>query len=181
MKKSLSKNEKIIILRHDVDKKPENSLKFSEIQNQYNIKGTYYFRALPCSWDEKIIEQINSNGHEIGYHYENMDIANGDVKEAYKDFKSNLQRLRKLSIVKTICMHGSPSSKFDNKALWGSYDYKSLDIIGEPYFDTDFSEVFYLTDTGRSWNGGSYSVRDKVSEQHKWSKMGYIFYSTLKL
>ncbi|MFZ4581555.1 MAG: hypothetical protein ACOYM7_02790, partial [Paludibacter sp.] len=31
-----------------------------------------------------------------------------------------------------------------------------------PYFDIDFTKVFYLTDTGRCWDGDKYSVRDKV-------------------
>ena len=35
-------------------------------------------------------------------------------------------------------------------------------IIAEPYFDVDFDEVFYLTDTGRSWNNSNASIRDKV-------------------
>ena len=64
--------------------------------------------------------------------------------------------------VKTICMHGSSLSKYNNKLLWKYYDYKDFGIIGEPYFDIDFNEVFYLTDTGRRWNGDRVSVRDKV-------------------
>ena len=35
-------------------------------------------------------------------------------------------------------------------------------IIAEPYFDVDFDEVFYLTDTGRSWNNSDANIRDKV-------------------
>ena len=42
------------------------------------------------------------------------------------------------------------------------YDYRDYGIIAEPYFDVDFDEVFYLTDTGRRWDGDSVSVRDKV-------------------
>ncbi len=38
-------------------------------------------------------------------------------------------------------------------------------IIGEPYFDVDFSRVFYLTDTGRRWDGDAVSVRDKVKSE----------------
>ena len=38
-------------------------------------------------------------------------------------------------------------------------------IIAEPYFDVDFDEVFYLTDTGRSWNNSTASVRDKVNSK----------------
>ena len=57
-----------------------------------------------------------------------------------------------LSPVKTICMHGSPLSKWDNRDLWKRYNYRDFGIIAEPYFDLDFDEVFYITDTGRSWN-----------------------------
>jgi hypothetical protein len=59
-------------------------------------------------------------------------------------------------------MHGSPTSKIDNRNIWKTYNYRDFGIIGEPYFDVDFNKVFYLTDTGRCWNGEKYSVRDKV-------------------
>jgi hypothetical protein len=49
--------------------------------------------------------------------------------------------------------------------LWKRYDYRELGIIGEPYLDVDFDEVFYLTDTGRRWDGEAVSVRDKVKAQ----------------
>ena len=78
------------------------------------------------------------------------------------DFRLNLEKLRKLYPVKTICMHGSPLSKWDNRDLWKRYNYRDFGIIAEPYFDVDFDEVLYLTDTGRSWNNSSSSVRDRV-------------------
>ena len=42
---------------------------------------------------------------------------------AIDDFRLNLEKLRKLYPVKTICMHGSPFSKWDNRDLWKKYDY----------------------------------------------------------
>ena len=57
--------------------------------------------------------------------------------------------------------HGSPRSRWDNQKIWQKYDYKKLGIIGEPYFDIDYNQVFYLTDTGRRWDGWKVSVRDK--------------------
>jgi len=81
---------------------------------------------------------------------------------AIRDFEWNLEKLRKFYPVKTICMHGSPLSKYDNRKLWEKYDYRDYGIIDEPYFDIDFNVVFYLTDTGRRWDGDSVSVRDKV-------------------
>lgn len=81
---------------------------------------------------------------------------------AIREFERNLEKLRKISPVKTICMYGSPLSKYDNKKLWEKYDYRDYGIIAESYFNIDFNEVFYLSDTGRRWGGDSVSVRDKA-------------------
>ena len=75
-------------------------------------------------------------------------------------------------------MHGSPLSKYDNRLIWKEYDYKSLDLVGEPYYDLNYKDILYLTDTGRCWDGYKYSVRDKVPEQQKWIKNGIILKST---
>lgn len=158
----ISPEQKVIILRHDVDQLPKNSLKFAKIQNELGVKGTYYFRAVPESWDESIISEIATLDHEIGYHYENLTTCKGNFSEAIKDFEANLKNLRKLAPVTTACMHGSPLSKYDSKDIWKSYNYKDFGIIGTPYFDVDFDKIFYLTDTGRRWDGQNVSVRDKV-------------------
>ena len=173
-----SPKNKTIILRHDVDLLPKNSLRFAKIQSEMGTKGSYYFRAVPESWDESIIKEIAGLGHEVGYHYENMDTCKGDVDKAWDDFRFHLDKLRNLVKVNTICMHGSPRSKFDNKELWKKYDYRSLDLIGEPYYDVNFDDVFYLTDTGRRWDGWKTSVRDKVPQQAEWIKQGLTFHST---
>jgi hypothetical protein len=49
-----------IILRHDVDKFPKNSLRFAQIQQELGIKGSYYFRIVPESFNVKKIKEINS-------------------------------------------------------------------------------------------------------------------------
>jgi hypothetical protein len=170
--------KRLIILRHDVDLKPQNSLATAKIEQSLGISSSYYFRAVPESWDEGIIRAIAALGHEVGYHYENLTICNGNIEAAYKNFKENLQKLRQLVEVKTICMHGSPRSKYDNREIWRMYSYRDQGIIGEPYFDIDFNEVFYLTDTGRRWDGHRVSIRDKVAQQDKWSKQGLVFRTT---
>lgn len=171
-----------VILRHDVDRLPENSLAFAQIQHSLGIKGTYYFRIVPESFHPPVIEAIAELGHEIGYHYEDIHLASRTLRDkgissrrdsssyreqltqlAAESFQKNLLALREFYPVKTICMHGSPLSKFDNRILWEAIDYKEFGIVAEPYFEMDFSKVLYLTDTGRSWNGEKFSVRDKVS------------------
>ncbi|MCB9317002.1 MAG: hypothetical protein H6569_12760 [Lewinellaceae bacterium] len=157
--------DRAIMLRHDVDDRKLHSLEFARIQKEKGIVGTYFFRMVPESFDESVIRAIYDMGHEIGYHYEDMDFARGNLREAIRYFEKHLARLRKVVPVSTICMHGSPRSRYDNKDVWQHYDYRDYGILGEPYFDLDFKKVYYLTDTGRRWNGSAVSVRDKV-ENH---------------
>lgn len=156
---------KVVILRHDVDKKPGNSLRFAEIEHEKGLRASYFFRVVPESLHEDKLLAIKKLGHEIGYHYEDMDPAKGDPNKAIRSFEENLKKLRKLAPIDTICMHGSPLSKYDNKDLWQHYDYHEYGIIGEPYFDLDYSKIFYITDTGRKWNNRDASIRDKVESQ----------------
>ena len=165
-----------VILRHDVDRIPQNALKMAQLENSLGINGTYYFRIVKESFDKDIIKEVARLGHEIGYHYEELDTsskgtnksANRDslIDSAYLSFCSNLNTIREVAEIKTICMHGSPRSKYDNKDIWKKYDYRKLEIIGEPYFDIDYNEFVYFTDTGRRWNGNRVSVRDKVKSRY---------------
>ena len=166
-------------LRHDVDLLPGNSLQTAKLEAKKGMYGIYYFRAVPESWDERIISVIAGLGHEIGYHYESLTTCNGDVDAAYADFCKNLEALRKLVPVRSICMHGSPRSPYDSKDIWKKYDYHALGIENEPYLDTDFSKTFYLTDTGRRWDGYKVSVRDKIPQyQDEWTVKGLTFHTT---
>ena len=168
-----------VLLRHDVDLKPQNSLQTARIEHELGWKATYYFRAVPESWDEDIIRKIASLGHEIGYHYESLTTCDGNVDAAYSDFCMNLEKLRSIVPVKSICMHGSPRSKWDSKDIWKKYDYHDSGIDFEPYFDVDFSSTFYLTDTGRRWDGYNVSVRDKIPVyQDEWVSKGLVYHST---
>jgi len=170
-----------IILRHDVDRLPHNSLRLAELENALGIKGSYYFRVVPGSYDIDIMNKIAELGHEIGYHYEDVDLIIRKSKlkiknerdidllidMSYESFSTNLAMLRRNFDIKTICMHGSPQSQYDNKIIWLKYDYKNLGLTGEPYLDIDWDEWGYLTDTGRRWNGSNVSIRDKVGNNHR--------------
>ncbi len=164
---------KVVILRHDVDLRAINSLRIAQSENELGVKASYYFRVVPQSNQPEIINQIVSLGHEIGYHYEDISLFKGDVEESYVHFQKQLAYFRTYYPVKTICMNGSPLSKYDNRAIWEKYNYKDLGLIGEPYFDVDFNKVYYLTDTGRCWDGERFSVRDKVT-----SSFDLSFHST---
>lgn len=157
---------KCVILRHDVDKRPEKSLKLAEIEGKLGIKATYYFRIVSESNHPEFIRKIAALNHEIAYHYEDLSLANGHVEKAYNSYKKNLDYFRGFYPIKTISMHGSPTSKYDNRDLWQKYNYRDYGIIGEPYFDfLNRDDVIYFTDTGRCWDGDQYNVRDKPIEE----------------
>jgi len=180
---------KQIILRHDVDACPLNSLGTARMEHELGIRGTYYFRMVPGSYDEAVIREIAGMGHEIGFHYETLSQISNRLSKtgyrlpvigyrfdsmeeeerldmAYQMFAENLDKLREIVPVETICMHGSPLSRFDNREIWKKYDYKELGIIGEASMDVDFSKVAYYTDTGRRWDGARMSVRDKITTRN---------------
>lgn len=168
--------DKVVLLRHDVDDRKLHSLEFARIQHEKGIVGSYYFRMVPESYDEGVIRAIYDLGHEVGYHYEDMDFAKGDPHKALQLFERHLAKLRNVVPVTTICMHGSPRSPYDNKDVWKHYQYRDYGIIGEPYFDIDYRRVFYMTDTGRRWNGSAVSVRDKVADH-----FGLVFRTTFDI
>lgn len=180
----VEKRSPIIIMRHDVDRKPLNSLRMAKLEHELGIKATYYFRTISKTLKPEIIKQIAELGHEIGYHYENLCDAEilmkneksriNNVEEyqarlyeiALEDFDKNLTKLRSICPITNIAMHGRPNSKLDSRDLWKQYNYKDYGITSEPYFDIDFDKVLYITDAGRSWDNASINKRDKVSSKY---------------
>jgi len=152
---------KIVILRHDVDRGPEDALRMAKIEKKYGITSTYYFRMKKNIFIPRIINEIADMGHEVGYHYEVLDKARGDFDRAIKIFEEELRKFREICEVKTICMHGNPFTPWINKDLWKKYDFRKYGIIGEPYISINYRKVIYLSDTGRTWSG-MYSVKDKI-------------------
>jgi len=156
-----------VILRHDVDLRAAHSLATAEIESELGIRASYYFRVVPQSNQPSIIKAIVALNHEIGYHYEDMTIFNGELDKSMAHFIKQLDYFRQFYPVRTISMHGSPASKWDNRDLWKTNNYRDYGIIGEPYLDLltldslSNGKITYLTDTARMWDGDKYNVRDK--------------------
>lgn len=166
-------------IRHDVDLRPEFSLRVAQEESARGMRATYYFRSMHFASHADIIRAIVDLGHEAGYHYECLTTTHGDVAAAYEDFCHNLERLRRLAPVRTACAHGSPRSPWNSQDIWQEHDIHALGIDYEPMLDTDFSRTLYLTDTGRQWDGYKVSVRDKVpGHQEQWQQEGLTFHTT---
>jgi hypothetical protein len=148
----------ITILRHDVDRKILNALRMAQWEHDRGIHSSYYFRY-PATFIPDIIRKIKDLDHEVGYHYEVLSKANGDNEKAIELFQFELEEFRTICDIQTICMHGSPLSRYDNRDLWKKYNFHDFGIKGEAYISMANSGSHYFSDTGRNW-GGKDSLRD---------------------
>ncbi len=167
---------KTLVLRHDVDELAWNALKMAQIENELGVRATYFFRIVKQSNVPEVIRQIVDLGHEVGYHYEDLVLAEGDEEKAMLSFRQNLEYFRRFYPVKSVCMHGSSTSKYDNRLIWKNYQLSDFGLVGEPYLSIDFDKVYYLTDTGYAWDGGKFATRDIVE-----NKFGLTFHSTQQI
>ena len=165
-------SDKVVILRHDVDLRNYAALRLAKAEARLGIKSTYYFRVVKQSYNPRVIEQIVDMGHEIGYHYEDLAMHNGDYDASIKSFEENLKMFRQFYPVKTICMHGSSGSPYDNRDLWKKYKLEDFGLICEPYLSINYDKVLYLSDTGRRWNGFKMSLRDNVKTEYDFNFFG---------
>ena len=170
------KEDKVVVLRHDVDELAWNALKMAQLEHRLGVRATYFFRIVKQSNVPEVIRQIVDLGHEVGYHYEDLALAKGDASMAIQSFKENLDYFRTYYPVKSVCMHGSSTSQYDNRLFWENHSLSEFGLVGEPYLSVDFEKVFYLTDTGYAWDGGKFATRDVVE-----SHFGLKFHTTQQI
>lgn len=138
----------------------------ASLEQSLGVQATYYFRTTSNVFRPEVIRRVKSQGHEIGYHYETLAACQGDYEQARHRFEMELAQFRVITPVETIAMHGSPLSRYDNRALWNRYDYKQYDLLGEAYLDIDYTQIGYITDAGRSWAAKQTNLRDRPLEKN---------------
>lgn len=109
--------DKIIILRHDIDSDLKIAKEMFEIEDNYNIKSTYYFRLKTIDID--FMKYLNKKDIEVGYHFEEIatfakknklktkEEVYSNLDNIVKEFERNLSYFKDLGIeVRTISSHG---------------------------------------------------------------------------
>ena len=147
--------EPYLLLRHDVDRRVENALEMARVEARHGVSSTYYFRT--STFDPDVIDAVDELGHEVGYHYEDYVRTGGDARRAHERFERNLERFRVRVDVRTVCAHGNPLSRHDNRELWlEGPTLEDYGLLGEAYRSIDKdganpARPTYCSDTGRSW------------------------------
>jgi len=153
-------DQRLVIMRHDVDRMSFRALRMARAEKEMDVISTFYFRHRRSVFNVGLLQELNKMGFEIGYHYETLDKAKGNYGLAIRIFEKELSEFNKICPVRTICAHGNPLTKWDNKNLWRTYDFRSYGILGEASLSLDYGKVAYYSDTGRTWN----VFRDKVKD-----------------
>lgn len=151
-----SKEPKVAILRHDIDRRLHKARDFADIEASHGINSTYYFRYSALEYPE-VIRSVSNKGHEVGYHYETISRAAGDIILAHEYFEADMREFRTITPITTACMHGAPLSQYNNLAFWNHYDWEDFALVGEAFIS--ISGVEYFSDTGRNWSS-KHKMRD---------------------
>lgn len=154
---------KIAVLRHDVDRMPQTALRMAQVEQRLAIRSSYYFR-IPGSWNESIIREVASLGHEVGLHYEVLDKASGNQEQARVQMREDLAKFAGIARVETVAMHGNPLTPYDNRDFWKTNVLGDFGLLGEAYISADFEDLLYYSDTGRTWHKNRFNVFDQVPE-----------------
>lgn len=158
-----------VIIKHDVEDKPEKALKLSKIEHSLGIKATYYVHSFFLRNPEHVavLREIAGLGHEVGYHYDVLDNNDGDKEKAIQEFREALSCFEDNGFtVKTVCPHGNPLKKrigySSNKDFFLDATIRDLfkDIVDVYLTFPDLLEKDYLYITDAQY---SYFYRDAKS------------------
>lgn len=148
-----------IMLRHDVDRRPENALAMAKLEAERGVRSTYYVRIVPQAFHRETIREIAALGHEIGYHYEDWYLAGGNPEKAKALFERHLAMVRDLAPVRSIAMHGSPLSRENNMSIWDHLDFSHYGVI-DAILSFDYTGYLFFTDSGRTFGVTGSNLRD---------------------
>jgi hypothetical protein len=151
-----------VLLRHDVETSGQRALEMAEVEARHHLRATYFLRRRLGGFRGPTIAWLRELGHDIGYHYDTVARARGDLARARGLFARDLEELRRQGPVRVASMHGSPLFPWDNRDLWRAVRPADFGLVGEVYADVDYTDVRYFSDTGRTWHPTLHNVRDHV-------------------
>tara|TARA_B100000427_G_scaffold34558_2_gene25106 strand:- start:2843 stop:3532 length:690 start_codon:yes stop_codon:yes gene_type:complete len=155
------KNDKQVILRHDVDVSIDLALKMAILENNSNIQSTYFFLLSNLSYnllaDENIkkVKKIRKLGHNISLHfdlsiYQNPRKGFINEKKIFEDvFDENIN---------IISIHQPTSAFLDNP--------ENYFPIQNTYENKLLKKIVYFADSGGSFRYGS-PLKSKAFQESK--------------
>lgn len=160
--------EKVVILRHDLDYEVcvEKALEFAKIEDSLGARATYFVRLHSFEYNPFefrtycILRKIIEMGHEIGLHFEcvDMEAVTGEEEVAvFRKEKKVLETILDIEIV-SASQHGDYSaySHPDYHYFFERYPMEEVGIKNNPFEDRFFKDMKYLTDSNSIWPEGCF-------------------------
>lgn len=157
-KSNLNSNDKFVVNRVDIDLSVKKAARLLEIFNKLDIKATFFIRLHapeynPFSFENyRIIKNMISSGHEIGYHSEVVDQAaiwDEDEKACLLRDIDVINRMFNVNI-RGIASHGGMTG-LNNLDFWKERKAKEFGLLYEAYDHQPefnlFQEAFYVSDS----------------------------------
>lgn len=138
-----------VILRHDIDNSIEKALTIAELEYELGVNSTYFTLLRTDFYNPASkkgldgLKKIQSLGHEIGLHFDEM--AYDEIDNVIDAIKNEASILSDIvgSHITTVSMH-RPSQR----TLDANYD---LNPMVNSYSKTFFNDFKYLSDSRRRW------------------------------
>lgn len=143
---ALQKNEKFVLLRHDVDFSLKSAVDFARIEAKNGFFSTYFvllhspfYNALSPENISRI-KKISELGHEIGLHYD-LELFSDERIEAIKDELRILEKICSKEI-KTIAPHNVATSSKERIFLRSKIDAYNI---------RNKKGIEYISDSVQNW------------------------------
>jgi hypothetical protein len=138
-----------VILRHDIDNSIEKSITIAKLEHEQGVKSTYFTLLRTDFYNPASkkglteLKKIQSLGHEIGLHFDEM--AYDNLKDVIGAVRNEANILSKIldNPITTVSMHRPSQTTLD-----GNYD---LSPMVNSYGKTFFNDFKYLSDSRRRW------------------------------
>jgi len=150
---NVEQKKRHIILRHDIDIVPSDTINLAEIENNYNYKAYYFFLVNTDFYNvnskntQEIIKKIISLGHHKGLHFDEsiMNKSKSNIDSIIDKECKVLENITQKKIT-TVSFH-RPSKKLMNL---------DREIAGRihTYMPAFFSNISYVSDSRGTWKYG---------------------------
>ncbi|NDJ77800.1 MAG: hypothetical protein GYB65_16240 [Chloroflexi bacterium] len=157
-----------VVLRFDVDYREPHGLALAEIVHKYGLHGSFYFRHRAGGFSLDVMRAVAALGHEVGYHFETLDLCRGDFDRAAALFLDHIQLLRNAGLeIRTAAAHGSPSTaptytRNLDLLVQRPNLLEQAELLGETTLNVDFARVPYVSDANWRWRRYAHFEPDTV-------------------
>ena len=153
---SASRQNEVLVLRHDIDTNPQRALRMAKIERNLDVRSTYFVRVHAEMYNPfgfktyRRLKEISRMGHEIGLHFENLDFSRITEEDSSSVLKREIQVLQTVLGIKIrgVAAHRGFSG-IDNSDFVRNMNLSEFDLEYEAHQLT--RDCLFVSDSLRRW------------------------------